>query len=296
MIEPSTPPAGSIPPPRSTAPAGSPPPASSTRPADSTPPAAPPSLARLAAPTVTEPPPDLAVDITGLSVCYGDVLALDATDLAVARGRVCGLVGVNGAGKTTLLKSVLGLVRPVAGVVHVDGAPPAAARRAGRLAYVPQAEDVDWDFPLSVHDVVSTGRYAHQGPLRRPRAVDREAVTRALDRVGLAELADRQIGALSGGQRKRAFVARAIAQDASLLLLDEPFAGVDTATQTELTTLLRELAAAGATVLVSTHDLESVPALCDEVALVAGTVVDHGVPARMLRPESLARVFGVGVA
>jgi len=290
MIEPSTPPAASTPPARSTAPAGSPPTASSTRPAASTPPA------RLAAPTVTDPPPDLAVNITGLTVRYGDVLALDATDLAVARGRVCGLVGVNGAGKTTLLKSVLGLVRPVAGVVHVDGAPPAAARRAGRLAYVPQAEDVDWDFPLSVHDVVSTGRYAHQGPLRRPRTGDREAVTRALHRVGLAELADRQIGALSGGQRKRAFVARAIAQDARLLLLDEPFAGVDTATQTELTSLLRELAAAGATVLVSTHDLESVRALCDEVALVAGTVVDHGAPARMLRPESLARVFGVRVA
>jgi manganese transport system ATP-binding protein len=237
-----------------------------------------------------------AVEVRALEVRYGEILALRGASLTVERGRVCGLVGMNGAGKTSLLRTILGLTRPGAGSVLVDGAPPSAGRRAGAIAYVPQSEDVDWDFPLSVREVVATGRYARQGLLRRPRPADRAAVAEALERVGLAELAQRQIGALSGGQRKRAFVARAIAQEASLLLLDEPFAGVDTGTQEDLSSLLRELAAAGATVVVSTHDLDAVPALCDEVALVAGTVLDHGEPARILEPTSLARAFGRSAA
>ena len=236
-----------------------------------------------------------AVEVDRLTVRFGEVLALRDASLAVARGRVCGLVGMNGAGKTTLLKAVLGLVHPAAGTVLIDGAPAAAARRAGSIAYVPQDGEIDKDFPLAVRDVVAGGRYAHLGPTRRARAQDRAAVDEALDRVGLTSLADRQIGALSGGQRKRTFVARAIAQDARLLLLDEPFAGVDTGTQDDLTLVLRELAAAGASVIVSTHDLASAPALCDEVALVARTVVLHDVPDVALRPESLALAFGVGL-
>lgn len=232
-----------------------------------------------------------AVRLDGVTVRYGEVLALADASLEVAAGQVCGLVGLNGAGKTTMLKVTLGLVRPEAGSVAVDGGTPAAARRTGSIAYVPQDGEIDKDFPLAVRDVVATGRYAHQGPLRRASATDRAAVDLALERVGLTGLADRQIGALSGGQRKRAFVARAIAQDARLLLLDEPFAGVDTTTQEELTTVLRELAAAGATVLVSTHDIDSVPALCDAVALVAQTVVLHEPPEIALLPESLALAF-----
>ena len=235
------------------------------------------------------------VEVIDVEVRYGEVLALTDARLRVGAGRVVGLVGLNGAGKTSLLKAVLGLVRPTSGTVRVAGGSPAAARRAGQVAYVPQAEDVDWDFPLGVRDVVAMGRYVHQGPLRRMRPADRAAVDAAIERVGLTSLAQRQIGALSGGQRKRAFVARAIAQDARLLLLDEPFAGVDTTTQAELTSLVRELAAAGTTVLVSTHDLESAPALCDEIALVARTVVAHDVPAAVLRPEVLAQAFGVGL-
>jgi len=246
---------------------------------------------------MTAPPvPPPAVELRGVEVRYGQIVALRETDLAIARGRVCGLVGMNGAGKTSLLKAVLGLTRPVRGTVLIDGADPALARRAGAIGYVPQAEDVDWDFPLSVRDVVSMGRFTGQGPTRRPSAADRAAVDTALERVGLTDLAGRQIGALSGGQRKRAFVARGIAQSAHVMLLDEPFAGVDRTSQDELTILLRQLAADGATVLVSTHDLASAPALCDEVALVRGTVLRHGSPAEVMRPELLAEAFGVPLA
>lgn len=243
-------------------------------------------------PRATHPP---AVELRGVDVRYGDIHALTDAHLAVGRGRVCGLVGRNGAGKTTLLIATLGLVAPTKGTVRLEGRDPAAARRAGAIAYVPQGDDVDWDFPVSVRDVVAMGRFGHQGALRRESAKDGAAITAALDRVGLTDLAERQIGALSGGQRKRAFVARAIAQDARILLLDEPFAGVDGSTQAELTRLLRELAAAGATALISTHDLAAAPDLCDEVALVAGTVLRHGPPLDVLRPELLAEAFGVPV-
>ncbi len=234
-----------------------------------------------------------AVQVTNVTVRYGEVLALSDASLTVAWGRVCGLVGMNGAGKTTLLTSVLGLVRPHAGEVVLDGGTPAEARRAGLLAYVPQSEDVDWDFPLSVRDVVAMGRYGRQGPTRRARDADRTAVEEALERVGLAELADRQIGALSGGQRKRAFLARAIAQDARLLLLDEPFSGVDQQSQATISVLLRELAAQGRTVLVSTHDLAAARDLCDEIALLLRTVLLHDTPDVALRPENLGRAFGL---
>lgn len=233
-----------------------------------------------------------ALDVRGLHVRYGDVTALDGVDLTLAHGRVCGLVGVNGSGKSTLFKSVMGVVRPDAGTVRVDGGPPADARRRGAVGYVPQSEDVDWAFPLSVRDVVMTGRYGHLGFTRRPRRADHEAVATALERVDLTDLADRQIGNLSGGQRKRAFVARGIAQEARVLLLDEPFAGVDKRSEATMTTLLRELAAAGVTVLVSTHDLHALPALADEAALLMRRVLLHGTPDEVLRPENLARAFG----
>src|SRR5690606_11786383 len=167
------------------------------------------------------------ISVRGVSVCYDEVVALDDVSLTVERGRVTGLIGMNGSGKSTLFKTITGMVRPAAGTVTLDGSTPAAARRRGLLGYVPQSEDVDWSFPVSVRDVVMMGRYGHLGPTRRPRATDRDAVDEALERVELTHLADRQIGALSGGQRKRAFVARGIAQGSGILLLDEPFAGVD---------------------------------------------------------------------
>ncbi len=238
---------------------------------------------------------DAVVDVRGVTVRYGDVLALDDATVRLGAGTVCGLVGMNGAGKSTLLKAVLGLVRPDTGTVRVAGGTPSGARRAGALAYVPQSEDVDWAFPLDVREVVMTGRYGFLGPTRRPRAADRAAVSRALERVELADLADRQIGALSGGQRKRAFVARGLAQGARVLLLDEPFAGVDKRSEATITALLRELAAGGATLLVSTHDLHALGELCDEAVLLAGQVLLHDRPAEVLRPENLARAFGMDV-
>ena len=236
-----------------------------------------------------------AIRVQGITVHYGDVPALRDVSLAVARGRVCGLVGMNGSGKSTLFKTIMGLVEPEAGTVTIDGEPPSRARRSGVVGYVPQAEDVDWSFPLTVRDVVMTGRYGHMGFTRRPRRADREAVAHALERVELTDLADRQIGQLSGGQRKRAFVARGIAQGAKILLLDEPFAGVDKRSEATITRLLRDMAADGATVLVSTHDLHALPQLADEAILLMRTVLMHGSPDEVLRPENLARAFGLDV-
>lgn len=233
------------------------------------------------------------IEVQAASVRYGPVRALDSATLRIDRGRVCALVGMNGSGKSTLLKAMLGLVRPHPGAVLINGAPPSSARRRGQIAYVTQREEVDWAYPISVADVVMTGRYAHQGRTRRTRQADRDIVADALARVGLSDLAGRQIGRLSGGQRKRAFVARALAQQASVLLLDEPFAGVDDRSQRTITSVLRELAAGGATIVVATHDLPALSELADEAALLAGTVLAHGSVAEVIRPENLARAFGL---
>lgn len=237
-----------------------------------------------------------AVTVRGLTVRYGEVLALDDVDLDVEPGRVCGLLGVNGSGKSSLFKALVGTLRPARGEITLLGRDPAAARRDGAVSYVPQADDVDWAFPVGVTDVVMMGRYGRMGPMRRPSRADRAAVAGAIERVGLSDLAGRQIGALSGGQRKRAFLARAIAQDASLLLLDEPFSGVDKGSEATIVALLHALRDEGRTVLVSTHDLAGVPQLCDEAVLLAGRVIAHGEPEQVLAPEVLAGAFGAPTA
>lgn len=234
----------------------------------------------------------LAVRAHGVSVSYAETLALEGVDLEVSQGRVHGLIGMNGSGKSSLFKALMGLVRVDAGTIELFGGSPAAARKALRVAYTPQSEDVDWDFPVSVADVVMMGRYGQMGWRRRPRREDWEAVAVALERCELTALAQRQIGALSGGQRKRAFLARGLAQGAGLLLLDEPFAGVDKRSEATITALLRDLAAEGRTILVSTHDLVAVPALCDEVALINRRIIAQGPPAETLVPELLSQAFG----
>ena len=232
-------------------------------------------------PTV-HPDPAPALEVRDLTVRHGDLLALDSATARLERGRVTGLIGLNGSGKSTLLKAVMGMVRAESGSVSVLGRTPAQARRAGLVGYVPQAEDVDWTFPVTVREVVLMGRYGRMGPTRRARAADTAAVRTALERVGLSDLADRQVGELSGGQRKRVFVARCLAQEAQVLLLDEPFAGVDRRSEAAITVLLRELVGEGRAVLVSTHDLQALPSLADDVVLLATRVLAAGSPADVL--------------
>lgn len=234
-----------------------------------------------------------ALQVRSATVRYGEVHALDDVSIDVPRGTVCALIGMNGSGKSTLFKTIMGMVTPDSGSVTICGMTPAAARKKGVVSYVPQSEDIDWTFPLSVRNVVMTGRYGHLGFTRRPRRADRDAVDAALDRVELADLQNRQIGRLSGGQRKRAFVARAIAQNAEVLLLDEPFAGVDKRSEAAITALLREEAAAGSTVLISTHDLHSVPELADSAILLHRRVLAAGDPSEVVMPNNLVRAFGL---
>ncbi|NLC98350.1 MAG: metal ABC transporter ATP-binding protein [Actinomycetales bacterium] len=239
----------------------------------------------------------IAIDVTGLHVRYGDVLALSDTNVTVNSGKVTALIGMNGSGKSSLFNAIIGSVKPQAGQIQIMGRDPSVARRTGVIGYLPQSETVDWDFPVSVRDVVMMGRYGFQSRVtRRPRTVDREAVAAALERVGLSSLAERQIGQLSGGQRKRAFVARSIAQEARVLLLDEPFAGVDKSSEVTMVALLRELADGGAAVFVSTHDLHALPVLADEAIVLRNKPIFRGSVAEALAPETLARAFGLDVA
>jgi manganese/iron transport system ATP-binding protein len=235
--------------------------------------------------------PHLAVE--GISVAYasGYVALRDAT-LRLDQPTICGLLGVNGAGKSTLFKAIMGMVRPAAGSVSIGGQAVREAQRQNRVAYVPQSEEVDWAFPVSVRDVVMMGRYGYMNRLRIPTGADHAAVEAGLARVGMLEHAERQIGQLSGGQKKRVFLARALAQDGRLILLDEPFGGVDVTTQEQMMQLLRELREEGRIILVSTHDLASVPQFCDQVALVKGTVLAAGPIEKVFTPANLARAFG----
>lgn len=236
-----------------------------------------------------------AIDVQDVTVRYGDALALDHASLALLPGQVCGLIGMNGSGKSTLFKSIVGMLRPESGTIALDGQSPNDARKRGLVGYVPQSEDVDWGFPVTVREVVMMGRYGRMGMTRKPSPSDREAVNMALDRVELSDFANRQIGQLSGGQKKRAFVARGIAQEADVMLLDEPFAGVDKRSEVTITRLLRELAADGHTVFVSTHDLHALPGLADEAVLLNKRVLFHGIPEEVLTPELLALAFGLDV-
>ncbi|MGP5623250.1 metal ABC transporter ATP-binding protein [Candidatus Corynebacterium faecigallinarum] len=222
-----------------------------------------------------------AITLREVSVSYGTVRALEDVSLELDAGAIHGLIGMNGSGKSTLFNTLTGGVRPDSGTVSVSGS----------TAYVPQSEKVDWTFPVSVRDVVMTGRYGHMGLLKRPRVADRHAVDDALTRTDLTALADRQIGQLSGGQKKRTFVARGLAQDAGVILLDEPFAGVDTVSQSTISDLLRAMADDGRCVLISTHDLGSVPELCDTVTMLQRAVVAHGTPADVLTTDNLMSTF-----
>ena len=205
---------------------------------------------------------------------------------------VCALVGVNGSGKSTLFNTIMGIIRPQSGCVRVNGLPVAQAMRQNGIAYVPQSENIDWHFPILVKDVVMLGRYGHMGMLRRPQAPDREAVAAALERLGIADLAERQIGALSGGQKKRVFLARALAQQSRIILLDEPFTGVDAKTEFAVMELLKNLRDEGYLMLVSTHNLGAVPQYCNEVVLINRELIAHGDIHEIYTVDNLERAFG----
>lgn len=233
------------------------------------------------------------ISVQNLFVRYGTVEALNDVSIELLPGRIVGVIGMNGSGKSSLYSAIMGSVKVASGSVTLFGEDSAAARKQNLVSYVPQSEAVDWDFPISVAEVVMTGRYGRMGFMRRAGTADREAVAHALERVGLTDLAHRQIGELSGGQRKRVFVARGIAQEASLLLLDEPFAGVDKASEYLIIDLLRSLAEEGRGIVISTHDLAGVPELCDEVVLLKNRVLFHGSPTEALSPERLSLAFGL---
>jgi manganese/iron transport system ATP-binding protein len=218
--------------------------------------------------------------------------ALWNASFQIPRGTVTALVGVNGAGKSTLFKAIMGFVSAAQGEIRILGMPVAEALRKNLVAYVPQAEEVDWSFPVLVEDVVMMGRYGHMGFLRRPSASDRAAVDQALARVNMQEFRHRQIGELSGGQRKRVFLARSLAQDGQVILLDEPFTGVDVRTEDQIIALLRELRDEGRVMLVSTHNLGSVPEFCDRAILVKGTVLAYGPTETTFTHDNLEQAFG----
>ncbi|WP_407494875.1 manganese/iron ABC transporter ATP-binding protein [Pseudooceanicola sp. MF1-13] len=235
----------------------------------------------------------MGISATGLTVTYrnGHTALRDAS-FAIPTGTITALVGVNGAGKSTLFKAIMGFVPVSSGQIEVLGQPVRDMMKRQAIAYVPQAEDVDWTFPVLVEDVVMMGRYGHMGFLRRPRQQDRDAVADALARVNMTEYRHRQIGELSGGQKKRVFLARALAQDAKVILLDEPFTGVDVKTEEQIIALLRDLRKEGRVMLVATHNLGSVPEFCDRVVLVKGTVLAHGPVGEIFTPDNLREAFG----
>lgn len=235
----------------------------------------------------------LTLEAEGVAVTYpnGNTALSDAS-FRLSGGTICALVGVNGSGKSTLFKALMGFIAPSHGRVLMNGEPVRLAQKRSWVAYVPQAEEVDWNFPVSVHDVVMMGRYGYMNFLRIPRAADRAAVEEGLRRVGMWEFRDRQIGELSGGQKKRVFVARALAQSGRVILLDEPFTGVDVKTEEAIVTLLRELRTEGRLILVSTHNLGSVPEFCDQVVLINRTVLACGPTAEVFTAENLTRAFG----
>lgn len=218
--------------------------------------------------------------------------ALHDASFAIPRGTITALVGVNGAGKSTLFKAIMGFVPAAKGEIRLLGKTVKDALRDNLIAYVPQSEEVDWAFPVLVEDVVMMGRFGHMGFLRIPSAKDRAAVDDALRRVNMQDYRHRQIGELSGGQRKRVFLARSLAQDGQVILLDEPFTGVDVKTEDQIVALLRELREEGRVMLVSTHNLGSVPEFCDRTILVKRTVLAHGPTEEIFTRANLEMAFG----
>ena len=235
-----------------------------------------------------------AIEVTDLTVAYQEKPVLWDVDLDVPPGVLLSIVGPNGAGKTTLIKAILGLVRPAAGNVLIYDKPYEAQRRI--VGYVPQRGTVDWDFPTNVLDVVMMGRYGALGWIRRPRQQEREQAMNALEKVGMEDYATRQISQLSGGQQQRVFLARALVQDSTVYLMDEPFQGVDATTERAIVDLLQELRANGKTVVVVHHDLQTVTDYFDWVMLLNIRRIASGPVEETFTPENLRETYGGRIA
>jgi ABC-type Mn2+/Zn2+ transport system ATPase subunit len=234
------------------------------------------------------------LEVSQLRAGYGSQLVLEDVSLRVGRGQIVGLIGPNGSGKSTLLKTIVGLVPRLRGSISIDDQPIDRAALA-RIAYVPQRSEVDWTFPITVEEVVLLGRQGRLGLFGRPSSADRETARRALEKVEMHEHRHCQIGELSGGQQQRVFLARALAQEGEVLLLDEPLTGVDVQTQTIVLELLERLRRERQAILMATHDLAQAADICDQLYLLRGRVVASGRPDEVLQPEPLAAAYGGGL-
>lgn len=231
-----------------------------------------------------------ALEIHSLTMAYNERPVLWDVDFSIPTGSLNGIIGPNGSGKTTLLKGAIGLVEPLSGWVKFFGQPLDDVRH--RVAYVPQRQSVDWNFPFTVLDVCLMGRYAPGGWFRRASRADRELAMHCLEQTGMQSFARRQIAQLSGGQQQRVFLARALAQESELYLLDEPFAGVDAASEESIIGLLRNLRNAGKTVVIVHHDLQSAAAYFDNIAMINTRLVAFGPAQTVLSAENLAKAYG----
>lgn len=235
----------------------------------------------------------MGLEVNDISVTYRNGhTALFNASFNLPKGSITALVGINGSGKSTLFKAIMGFVTLAKGSVNILGLPVKKALKNNYVAYVPQSEDIDWNFPVLVKDVVMMGRYGHMNMLRIAKPNDHDKVNMALDRVNMGEFKNRQIGELSGGQKKRVFLARALAQESQVILLDEPFTGVDVKTEEQIMALLRELRGEGKVILVSTHNLGTVPEFCDRTVLINRTILDAGLTRDIFTQDNLQKTFG----
>ena len=235
----------------------------------------------------------LNITVNNVTVTYSNArLALYNANCVVESGTITALVGPNGGGKSTLFKSIMGFLQPIQGEIAIANLPVKQAQKQQLMAYVPQSDEVDWNFPVSVFEVVMMGRYGYMNLLRIPSQKDRRLVMESLERVGMVSFRDRQIGELSGGQKKRVFLARALAQEGRVILLDEPFTGVDVKTEKQIIDLLMQLRAEGHTILVSTHDLSSISTFCDRTILLNKTILAYGKTEDTFTEENLSLTFG----
>ena len=235
----------------------------------------------------------IGLDVKNITVTYKNGhTAIHDTSFSLPQGTITALVGVNGSGKSTLFKSIMGIVSLASGSVEILGMPVKKALKSNQVAYVPQSEEIDWNFPVLVEDVVMMGRYGHMNIFRHAKQKDHQMVEMALSRVGMESFRERQIGELSGGQKKRVFLARALAQESQIVLLDEPFTGVDVKTEEQIMALLREMRSEGKVILVSTHNLGSVPEFCDRAVLINRTILASGTTKSVFTQENLQLAFG----